>query len=62
MLLHSPPIVDISPPHPTDSLIPVVPEEGDAAAIINRLLAAIIQQRRLLDVNNDVNNDVRLHY
>ena len=32
--------------------------EGDAAAIINCLLAAIIQQRRLLDVNIDV----RLHY
>ena len=32
--------------------------EGDAAAIINCLLAVFIKQRRLLDVNIDV----RLHY
>ena len=40
------------------SYTPVVLEERDAAAIINCLLAAIIQQRRLLDVNIDI----RLHY
>ena len=51
--------IHISPSPPSsDSLIPAVLEEGDAAAIINCLLAAIIQQRRLLDVNIDV----RLHY
>ena len=61
-LLHSPPYISLPlSPLSTDSLIPYTPvvlEERDAAAIINCLLAAIIQQRRLLDVNIDI----RLHY